>query len=101
MALLVQYHLPIPVLYRKYCSFSHIPAVPFLVVCDVVEIQSKLIIYGTACARPFTCWSIVQEIPSYCYIPTVPFEVYVMVGNTKQVNKSWYSIHITMSLAWY
>jgi hypothetical protein len=59
----VQDHSHIGVLYREYYSFRYVLALPFLNADDVVEIQSKLIMLGTACVGPLTCWSIVQEIP--------------------------------------
>jgi hypothetical protein len=63
MALPAQDHLLVRAFYKKYPSSCHISTIPFLNVGDVVEIQSKLKIWGTAYARLFTCWRIIQEIP--------------------------------------
>jgi hypothetical protein len=57
-------HSLVGALYKKYPNSCHIPTVPFLNVGDVVGVQRELIIYGTSCGRPITCWSIAQEIQS-------------------------------------
>jgi hypothetical protein len=62
MVLHTHYYVFGLVLNRNYHSFCYVPALPFLNVCDVVEIQSKLIIWGTACTRLVTCWCTVQGI---------------------------------------
>jgi hypothetical protein len=72
MALPVQDHSHDGVLYKRYCTFCHVSTVPFLNVGDVVGIQSKLKIWGTAGARPFTCWVLYQKYTSSCHIPLVP-----------------------------
>jgi hypothetical protein len=51
----MQHHAIVRALYNRYPSSCHIPTAPFINVGDVVEIQSKLKIWGIAYARPFTC----------------------------------------------
>ena len=81
---------------------SYPSSIPFLNICYVVEIQSKLLGHDTACATPLPVWSIVQEIPQLLSYSTSTISLCGWCcTNTKRTNNIWHCSCNTISLPWY